>query len=412
VKLNTKRLLPIGIIGVLVIVAVLINYNPPEVSYRGSFSGPLMVVDALTINRRDYQVTLESYGTVQPRTKTTLIAQVGGQIVSINPNVRDGGFFEKGDVLASIDSRDYQADVRIAEATMMDAKQALAEVEARSVQAREDWQRLGNADEASDLVLRLPQLEAAKARVISAESTLQKAQLDLERTDIVAPFAGRVLNKLVGVGQVVASNTPLAEIYATDFVEIRLPLKNDELGFIDLPERYRYSNAGQLAGGQVKIISDLFQGEEWDAELIRTEGAIDEVARQLHVIAQIEDPFAYSSDGRAVLKIGQYVRAELAGKVLRDVYVIPNSAIYQGTYIYIVKDDILLRRDVQITWQNDDYAVIGSGLEHGDVLVTTALGQVTSGIRVSVNGDVGNSRARREDSGKGQYADEAAGADR
>jgi RND family efflux transporter MFP subunit len=330
--------------------------------------------------------------------------------VSINPNVRDGGFFEKGDVLASIDSRDYQADVRIAEATMMDAKQALAEVEARSVQAREDWQRLGNAGEASDLVLRLPQLEAAKARVISAESVLQKAQLDLERTDIVAPFAGRVLNKLVGVGQVVTSNTPLAEIYATDFVEIRLPLKNDELGFIDLPERYRYSNAGQPAGGQVKIISDLFQGEEWDAELIRTEGAIDEAARQLHVIAQIEDPFAYSSEGRAVLKIGQYVRAELAGKVLKDVYVIPNSAIYQGSYIYIVKDDILLRRDVQITWQNDDSAVIGGGLEHGDVLVTTALGQVTSGIRVSVNGDVGNPRALREDSGKDQYAAEKAGA--
>ena len=127
-----------------------------------------MVVDVVSVETRDYQLRLQSYGTVQPRTSATLIAQVSGQIVSVNPNVRDGGFFDKGDVLATIDSRDYEADVRIAEAVLMDARQALAEAEARSEQAREDWARLGNEGPAPDLVLRVPQLEAARARVKSA----------------------------------------------------------------------------------------------------------------------------------------------------------------------------------------------------------------------------------------------------
>jgi RND family efflux transporter MFP subunit len=394
-NMHPKKTVPLAIIAVLGLIAVLILANPPEVPQRAPFAGPQMVVDTMTVMRHDYQVRLRSYGTVQPRTRSTLIAQVGGQIVAVNPNLRDGGFFEKGDTLASIDRRDYEADVRIAEATLMDAKQSLAEAEARTVQAREDWARLGNSGDAPELVLRLPQLEAAKARVTSAQSSLQKAKLDLERTDIVAPFAGRILRKLADVGQVVSGNAPLAEIYATDSIEIRLPLKNRDLAFIDLPEHYRNAKADQSVRSKVTIMSDLFGGDAWDAELVRTEGAIDEAARQLHVIAQIDDPFGYKGDTRAPLKIGQYVTAELTGKELTDVLVIPNNAIYQGSYVYVVEDGLLQRRDIDIVWQNDDEAIIGNGLQHGDALVTTPLGQVTSGIRVSTTGELRNDRAAR-----------------
>jgi multidrug resistance efflux pump len=190
----------------------------------------------------------------------------------------------------------------------------LAEAEARTNQAREDWDRLGNAGDAPDLVLRIPQLEAAKARIISTESTLRKAELDLERTQIVAPFAGRILRKLVDVGQVVSPNTQLAEIYATDVVEIRLPLRNRDLPFIDLPEAYRFADVSRVSGDHVEIHSDLGGEDTWDAVLVRTEGAIDETARQLHVIAQIDDPFGRDNEDQAPLKIGQYVTAKLEGK--------------------------------------------------------------------------------------------------
>ena len=390
-NINLRKAAPIAIIGALLLFAFIIKMNPPESPQRPPFSGPMMVVDVIPVERQSYQVHLQSYGTVQPRTQTTLIAQVGGQIVSVNPNVRGGGFFEKGDVLASIDPRDYEADVQIAEAILMDARQTLAEAEARSNQALEDWERLGNEGEASALVLREPQLEAAKARIKSAESTLWKAQLKLERTEIVAPFAGRILKKYADIGQVVSNNTPLADIYATDYVEIRLPIRNRDLPFIDLPEVYRYEETAEHVGG-VKIRSELDGSATWDAQLVRTEGAIDESARQLHVIAQIIDPFSINREGQTPIKIGQYVTAELRGKMAADVLVIPNAAIYQGSYVYIVHEEILQRRDVEITWQNDKDAIITPGIEHGDALVTTVLGQVTSGIRVSIAGATDNGR--------------------
>jgi len=389
-------MIPVAILGGLILIAVLIRLNPPQAPERRGFDAAQMIVEIQAVAMRDYTVLLESYGTVQPRTRSVLIAQVGGQIVSVNPNVRDGGFFEKGDVLGSIDSRDYEADVRISSASLMDARQALAEAEARTEQAREDWARLGNSGEPSDLVLRLPQLEASKARVISAESSLQKAKLDLERTDIVAPFAGRVLRKLVDVGQVVSTNTQLAEIYATDNVEIRLPLRNRDLPYIDLPEAYRYTETSDGTGGKVEIISQLGDAAVWEAELVRTESAIDETARQLHVIAMIEDPFGQQIDNRVPLKIGQYVTARLTGKTLPNALVIPNGTIYQGTYVYVVESGVLQRQDIEIAWQNDNEAIIATGLTPGAALVTTPLGQVTSGIRVSVVGEERKSFAADE----------------
>lgn len=386
-NLKFRKLVPVAILGGLLLLAVIIKMNPPEAPQRGNFGGPQMVVETTTVEGQDYRVQLQSYGTVQPRTQSMLVAQVSGQIVSVNENVRDGGFFEKGDVLGQIDPRDYEADVRISEASLADARQALAEAEARSIQAREDWERLGNSGDAPDLVLRVPQLEAARARVSSAESALQKANLDLERTRLVAPFSGRILRKLVDVGQVVSPNTQLAEIYATDVVEIRLPIRNRDLGFIELPESFRFSDANGGGLTAVTIHSDLIGDETWNAQLVRTEGAIDATARQLHVIAQIEDPFGPEYVGRAPLKIGQYVTAEIEGSVEENVLVIPNSTIYQGSYVYTVEDGLLRRKDVEIAWQNDNEAIIASGLRHGDQLVTTPLGQVTSGLRVAIAGE-------------------------
>ncbi len=371
------------VIGAFVIVAALIWVLRPQSERRPPQGGPQLAVETLRISSQDYQVRLQSYGTIQPKTRSILVAQVAGQIVSINPNVRDGGFFETGDVLATIDPRDYEADVRIAEATLMDARQALAEAEARSNQAAEDWERLGNEGEAPALVLRLPQLEAAKARVISAQSSLRKAELDLERTNIVAPFAGRVLRKFVDLGQVVSVNTQLAEIYATDTVEIRLPLRNRDLPFIDLPESYRFARVNPDREAPVVIRSDLTGPNAWQGRLIRTEGAIDESARQLHVIAEIEDPFGRGSESRDPLKIGQYVTAEMPGRIVEGAVVIPNTTIYQGSYVYVVEDGILRRRDIDVEWQNDTEAIVAGNLDIGDELVLTPLGQVTSGIRVT-----------------------------
>ena len=379
------KLTPIIILAVLVGLAWLVMRNPPQADRQEAPKGPQLTVDVMKLERQPYQVRLQSYGTVQPRTQSTLIAQVFGEITAINDSLRDGGFFEKGEVLLNIDQRDYLANVKIAEATLLDAKQALAQEKARATQALEDWNRLGNQGEAPPLVLRKPQLLAAEARVISAESALDKARLELERTNIVAPYAGRVLGKLVDQGQVVNKNSPLAEIYAVDLVEIRLPLRNRDLAFIDLPEDYRFGAEELVDGPQVTIRSELATGAEWQGRVVRTEGTIDDRARQLHVVAQLDDPFGVHAQGKTPLKIGQYVTAELAGRQLQDALVIPGFAIYQGGYVYVVTDRVLQRREIDVAWQNEEEALIAGGLGEDDLLVLTPLGQVTSGVRVAIS---------------------------
>ena len=377
-----RKLTPIIILVVLVGLAYLILYNPPQAERDRAPAEPQLTVDVLELERRPYRVNLQSYGTVQPRTSSMLVAQVFGEITSINDSLRTGGFFEKGDVLLNIDRRDYLANVKIAEGTLLDAKQALIQEQARAAQALEDWQRLGNQGEAPALVLRQPQLAAAEARVASAQSALDKARLELARTRVVAPYAGRVMNKLVDQGQVVNKNSALAEIYAVDYVEVRLPLRNRDLAFIDLPEDYRFDAGEASPGPRVTVRSELGDGSSWHGRVVRTEGAIDERARQLHVVAQIDDPFGIHAQGKAPLKIGQYVTAEVAGTLLQGALLIPAGAIYQGGYVYIVEDGVLQRRDIKVAWQNQAEALIASGLDVGELLVLTPLGQVTSGVRV------------------------------
>lgn len=376
-----KALLPLVILAVVGAGAALLLFNPPEAD-RAAPPDTRLMVEVLPLATRDFDIMLESYGTVAPRTRSFLTSEVSGQVQWIAAEFRDGGAFEEGDVLARIDARVYEANVRIAEATLMEANQRLVEERARALQAELDWKKLGEAGEAPDLVLRRPQLLAAEARLGSAQASRAKALLDLERTEIKAPFDGRVLSKRVDVGQVVAPNQQLAEVYATDYVEIRLPLKNRDLKFIDLPRVTGSENGAQY---QLKAVvsSELGGDFSWQGRIVRTEAAIDEAARQLHVIAQIDAPFTQQGD-RPPLRIGQYVTARIQGRRLEGKLIVPTSAIYQQSYAYVVEGDVLQRKQVSIGWQDDSQAFIEEGLEAGDFLVTTPLGQIASGTPVRI----------------------------
>lgn len=380
---RTAILLPLSVLGVLIALAWIILRNPPETGFRGQDSGPLMTVETMTIRPTDFQVSVPSYGIIRPRIQSLLVAQVGGQIVEKSPNFDEGGFFAEGEIMLTIDPRDYEANVMIAEAGLADAQQNLAEEEARGEQAQVDWNRLGNEGEASDLVLRRPQLAAATARIASAQANLIKARLSLERTQIQAPFDGRVLRQLVDLGQVVGTNTQLAEFYSVGLAEVRLPIANKDLSFITLPES---ATAADAATVNVVLYSELANHEAWDGRVVRTEAAIDDTARQLHVLVHVDNPFIPDKKHQVPLKIGQYVTANIEGRLLQGVFVIPSSAVYQGSYVYVVESGTLQRRDVEIAWSDVDRAIVGSGIENGDELVTTLLGQVTSGTLVAVAG--------------------------
>ncbi|CAH9065043.1 Efflux pump periplasmic linker BepF [Pseudoalteromonas haloplanktis] len=383
-KLNKQKIIvPAAIIIATIFLVMFIKGNPPKAS---RFSAPLKAkinVAVKPLQLIDYPVEIDSFGTVKPRTQSMLVAQVSGLIIDINEQFREGGFFEKGDVLLQLDDRDLKAEVKSAQANLLNAEQNLLEEQARGRQALTDWQRLGNESEPSILVLRKPQLAAAQAQVLSAQAQLEKAQLNLERTKIKAPYAGRVLNRSVDLGQVVSNNMQLATIYATDSVEIRLPIKNKDLPFINLPEQYR-DGAKNQRGSAVNFTSDLIGEQQWQGQLIRTEGAIDESAQQLYVVAKINDPYKSTSDNQYPVKIGQYVKAKINGKVASQVLVIPNSAIYQGSYVYVVENGTLQRKNIALAWQNALQGIVSKGLEAGSQLVLTPLGQVSSGTPVQI----------------------------
>ena len=381
-----RKLMPPLVLAALLALAALALLNPPSAQRSEPDLAPQLTVETVTVRPRQYQVVADSFGTVQPRTQSRLVSQVGGEVVWVSPQFRDGGVFAAGDILLRIDDRDYAADVQIARAQLFAAQQTLAEEQALSQQALADWQRLGAGEEADDLVLRKPQLRAAQARVASAQAELRKAELSLERTALTAPFAGRILSTAVDLGEVIGSSSQLAQIYASDYVEIRLPLANADLEFVDLPEPGPPGSENSGSAAEVSIHSSL-SGSHWPGRLVRTEAAIDSSARQLHVVAQVDDPFGLQRDaGRKPLKIGEYVTASISGRHLDDAIVIPNSTIYQGSYVYLVREGLLQRQPVHIAWQNESDAVIADGLHSGDELVTTTLGQVTSGTPVAVRG--------------------------
>jgi membrane fusion protein, multidrug efflux system len=378
-----KIIIPAAIIIASILIVMFIKENPPKANRYGVPPKAAIKVAAIELKPQNYQVMVDSFGTVKPRTQSLLVAQASGLIIEVSENFREGGFFKKGALLLQLDDRDHQAEVKSAQANLLTAEQGLLEEQARGQQAITDWKRLGNDKPASSLVLREPQLAAAKAQVLSAQAALEKAQLNLERTKIVAPFAGRVLRRNVDLGQVVTNNTQLATLYAIDSVEIRLPIKNKDLPFINLPEQYR-DGAKNQAGSVVKFSSSLVGEQVWQGQLARTEGAIDEGAQQLYVVAKINDPYKATPNNQYPIKIGQYIKAQITGKVVPDALIIPNSSIYQGTYVYIVVDGLLQRKNITLAWQNASQAMVKTGLTAGDKLVLTPLGQVSSGTRVTI----------------------------
>ncbi|WP_281560615.1 efflux RND transporter periplasmic adaptor subunit [Thalassomonas sp. RHCl1] len=402
-KLNKIIIPALLILTASAAVMAIIN-NPPKSEGRSRGQENKMNVAAAKIAPRDFQVKLASYGVVQPKTRTSLISQVSGEVVYLSDKFREGGFFNKGERLLTVDPRDYRANVDIARAALAAADLALKEEQARGTQALEDWLRLRKDEKPDELAMRKPQLAYAKANLGAARAELNKALLALERTEIKAPYNGRVLSKQVDIGQVIAGNSLLGEIYATDVVEVRLPVNNEDLPLLDLPEEFRQGSYSQQ-NIRVHFTSDLYQTQTWQGQVVRTEGAIDQNSQQLYVVAEIKDPFSISKD-QSPVKIGQYVNATIFGKLLTDAIVIDKNTIYQESYVYTLVNEALKRTDIDIRWQNETLAIIDRGLSATSILVSTPLGMVSSGTRVNVINAGGSPNKRPgKDRGKGKNKD-------
>ncbi|MDH3280236.1 MAG: efflux RND transporter periplasmic adaptor subunit [Gammaproteobacteria bacterium] len=378
-----RIVLPVAVIGLSIGIALFAVATKPEIETRVRPPN-IPLVDVMQVSPGEYRVRVHTRGTVRPRTESTLIPEVSGRIVDIAANFRQGSFFETGDELLRIDARDYVTAVTIAQGDLAQVELRLTEEQARARQAERDWERLGETGGASALVLRKPQVASAAAAVAAAQAGLAQARLNLERTRIDAPYAGRVLEQNVDVGQYVTPATVLGRVYAVDYVEIRLPLTDRQLEFLDVPEVYRgESAAADIATPKVVLTAKIGrQTHSWEGRIVRTEGAIDTASRQLFMIAQVDDPYGRRRSGAPPLKVGQFVEATIEGTLLQNVFTIPLAALREPSDVLTINaSNRLARTAVELLWTDAEHAVV-TGLTDGDLVVVTPFPAATDGAEV------------------------------
>ena len=396
-----KIVLPVAIVVGFGLIAWLIMLNPSQAEKHGGKRRTEMSVEVETVKLSNYQIQVTSFGVVRPRTESTLAAQVSGMVIEVSEKFQEGAFFEEGDLLLKIESRDYLSAVIIAESDYVQANYQLSEEKARGKQAVTNWRRMGSVNklstlssDATDLVLRKPQMAAAQAKSASAKARLEQAKLDLERTHLRAPYAGRVLKRNVDRGQVITANTPVADIYAVDYLEVRLPLSGRQREYVFIPEQYRYQRASLEPAADksetaVKLQAHVGRNSYlWSGTITRAEGALDATSRQLNVIVQVDDPYDLRQDHAPPLKIGQFVEATIAGELLQDVFVLPHGAVNEDSYVFVVENGHLLKKQVEVIWSDDDRAVVSKDLKSltvGDLLVTSPIGNATTGTPVTIS---------------------------
>ena len=374
--------LPLVVIAIAGMIAItMINAKPPVETQSPEILPPLIRTQRVTLE--DLALTVTSQGTVSPRTESQLISEVSGRVMWVSPSFASGGFFENGTKLLEVDPYDYERGVIRAEADLARTKLRLAEEEAEAVVALKEWSQLGDGS-ANALTLREPQLADAKAAVAAAKSNLETSRRNLERTEIRAPYSGRVRQKHVDVGQFVTTGSVVASIYSVDYAEIRLPLTSDDLAYVDLPLDYRGSRGNRE--GPLVTLKTKFAGEEhvWTGRITRTEGEIDPKSRMVHAVAQVRNPYARGNNaGRPPLAVGMYVEAEIAGKTVRDVAILPRVALRGDNQILVVDSENHIRfRTVTLLRKTDTTIIVDAGLTENETICLSLLEAVSDGMRV------------------------------
>ena len=379
------KLLPVLILIGAVLVAMLLAASKREAPRKPDVQRATLV-DVMPVERRDVEFKIQSQGTVRPRTETTLVAQVSGTIESVATAFEAGGFFRQGETLLQIDPRDYQVNVMQAEANLASARAQLALETAQAKQAAKDWEQLGGRRGApSDLVLRKPQVAGAEAAVEAAEADLARARRDLERTTVKAPYDGMVRSKLADLGQFVTNGAQLAEIFAVDSAEIRLPLSDRDLAYISLPDTSETTPTDDSGAVPTATLIAEVAGKlhRWETPIVRTEGVIDEQTRLTYVVARINDPYGLrpNEGDSPPLRVGTFVQAEIQGLGASDVFAVPRYLVRGDNQLMVIDEDNRLRmRELEVIRADREYVYVGSGLQSGERVVTTAIDTPIDGM--------------------------------
>ena len=357
---------------------------------------PAVEVKIAEATRHTYRI--QSQGTALPRTSIRLVSEVSGKVVSVAKSFDVGQIFTKGDVLLKIDARDYELALAQARSQVAQAQLRLQmEVKEADV-VRREWELL-NQGEPSGLQAREPQLASARAALEAALAAEEAAKRNLDRCEIRAPFDGMVARAGVRPGQFAALATPLGELFATDVVEVRLPLIASDLCFIDLPRP-----GAKVALGQApKVTLSARAGErrtEWLGHIVRSEETVDPMNRMVYVVAQVIDPYGLAKRDGAPLRSGTFVRASIEGRTQENVIVLPRHALRGKNQVWIVCEKSTLQewlgyrepshhkrlifRSVDVSFADAKQVIVAAGIQQGEQVVVSLLAAVVDGMGVKV----------------------------
>ena len=381
-----RNLTPVLLVGASVLVTGLLIANRPKNVIEPA--RPVVpTVDVAEVHLQDLRIPVQAQGTVTPHRDTSLVSEVGGMIIDVSPNFNAGGYVKAGDVMVRIDDRDYRAAVLRARAAVETAEAALAQEKGRAEVAYKEWQKLRDnvqrSEEARDLYLRKPQLEQAQAELLSAKAGLRKAEDDLERTVIRAPYDALIQEKQSDLGKYVTPGTPIARIFAVDYAEVRLAVPQTRMAYLTLPG---VSGFDLVDAPLVDLYTDSAgRVTHWTGRLVRTEAAIDARSRVLFAVARIDDPYAIGVDNTEPLRVGTFVKANILGKEMSDLVVLPRYVVRAGNLIWVIDEQKTLRnRQVTTLRTSGDEVYISGGLQNGDLVSLTILSDALPGMPVQI----------------------------
>ena len=369
--------LPIAIIVVGFGLAAALLKTGPSITPQAPVAKPPLV-RALTVQPADFEFEATARGTVMPRSETDLIAEVSGRVVELSQSLVTGGFFQEDDVLLRIDPLDYEIALEQASAQVQRAVSELATARKNYERQRNLSKRQSTSESLEDDARN--RLQIAEAAQREAKARLAIAERDLERTVVKAPYDGRVRTEQVDLGQFLNRGSRLAKLYAIDAAEVRLPIKDDELAFLNIS--LRDGSAWQKRPSV--LLSAEFAGavHRWSGEIVRTEGELDPKTRMIQLVASVADPYR---EGRTPLPVGLFVDAVITGGVQPNIVKLPRVAMVSPSEVYIVdSSDRLARRTVTVLRSQGDFVYINDGLLAGDRVCLSRLATAMPGIKVRV----------------------------
>ncbi|WP_421811564.1 efflux RND transporter periplasmic adaptor subunit [Flagellimonas sp.] len=389
--MNNKKVIWICLAILLggILVTTLIFSTEPEAQQEGATIETAILVDVVTAEKGTFAPTIVATGTVQPVEDVVLSPLVPGQIIRRDPAFTPGGFVKKGEVLLQIDPADYQNTLELRKSELLQSETTLATEMGRQQIAEQDLQLINNdslfgdnplSDNETQLVLRKPQLNAVKATIEAARASVNQAELNLERTTIRAPFDAHILSQNVTVGSQVAQGDNLGRIVGTDSYWVTATVPVSRLQWLKFPE----SNSEKGSLVHIENPSAWTTGASRTGYLDRQIGALDAQTRLARVLVRVEDPLATSKalEGAPKLMIGTFVEVNIEADSIPNVVRMDRNLVRSNQTAWVMKDELLEIRELDIILTDNEYVYVQSGLEEGDKIVTTNLSTVTNGIEL------------------------------